>query len=130
MLDRIDIHIEVPPVEFEELSAVRTAEPSSAIKQRVNEAREIQRKRFKGCGISCNASITPDLLPEICKMTDGARDILEKAFDRLGLSGRAYDRILKVARTSADLEHKDVIDKNNIMEAIQYRSLDRKYWNK
>lgn len=130
LLDRIDIHIEVPPVEFEELSAVRTAEPSSAIKQRVNEAREIQRKRFKGCGISCNASITPDLLPEICKMTDGARDILEKAFDRLGLSGRAYDRILKVARTSADLEHKDVIDKNNIMEAIQYRSLDRKYWNK
>ena len=130
LLDRIDIHIEVPPVDFEDLSADRKAEPSSEIRQRVNEAREIQQKRFKNTGISCNASITPDLLPEICKMTDGAKAILERAFERLGLSGRAYDRILKVARTSADLEHKDIIDKNNIMEAVQYRSLDRKYWNK
>lgn len=129
LLDRIDIHIEVPPVEFEELTDTRRAEPSYEIRQRVNEARKIQQKRFAGCSFSCNASITPDLLPEVCKMTDRAKNILQTAFNRLGLSARAYDRILKVARTAADLEGTEVIGQNHIMEAVQYRSLDRKYWN-
>lgn len=129
LLDRIDIHIEVPPVEFEELTDTRKAEPSYEIRQRVNEARKIQQKRFAGCSFSCNASITPDLLPEVCKMTDRAKNILQTAFNRLGLSARAYDRILKVARTAADLEGTEVIGQNHIMEAVQYRSLDRKYWN-
>ena len=129
LLDRIDIHIEVPPVEFDELTDSRKAEPSSAIRERVNEARKIQQNRFKGLPFSCNASITPDVLPEACQMTDRARNMLEVAFNRLGLSARAYDRILKVARTVADLQSSSVIDQNHIMEAIQYRSLDRKYWN-
>ena len=116
-------------MEFDELTDSRKAEPSSAIRERVNEARKIQQNRFKGLPFSCNASITPDVLPEACQMTDRARNMLEVAFNRLGLSARAYDRILKVARTVADLQSSSVIDQNHIMEAIQYRSLDRKYWN-
>ena len=115
LLDRIDIHIEVPPVEFDELTDSRKAEPSSAIRERVNEARKIQQNRFKGLPFSCNASITPDVLPEACQMTDRARNMLEVAFNRLGLSARAYDRILKVARTVADLQSSSVIDQNHIM---------------
>ncbi len=128
LLDRIDLHIEVPPVEFEQLSATEKAESSAEIKKRVNAAREVQRARFAGTGIVANAAIPTSLLKEMCPMTDGAKTMLKNAFDRLGLSARAYDRLLKVSRTIADLDGAQVIDTAHIAEAIQYRSLDRKYW--
>lgn len=130
LLDRLDIHIEVPPVEFEKLSSTEKAESSSEIRKRVNAARKRQLERYEGLGIICNAALTPALLSEMCSMTAGAKAILKSAFDRLGLSARAYDRILKVARTAADLDNSDLIESEHIMEAIQYRSLDRKYWGK
>ena len=102
LLDRLDIHIEVPPVEFEKLSSTEKAESSSEIRKRVNAARKRQLERYEGLGIICNAALTPALLSEMCSMTAGAKAILKSAFDRLGLSARAYDRILKVARTAAD----------------------------
>lgn len=128
LLDRIDLHIEVPPVEFDHLAATEKAESSAAIKARVNAAREIQHARFAGTGIVANAGIPTAHLKEMCPMTDGAKLMLKNAFDRLGLSARAYDRLLKVSRTIADLASSDVIDTPHIAEAIQYRSLDRKYW--
>lgn len=130
LLDRLDIHVEVPPVEFDKLASDEKAEPSSHIKKRVNEARERQRERFAGTGITCNANITPDLLTELCRLTPGARELLRRAFDQLGLSARAYDRVLKVARSIADLDASPDILPEHAAEAVQYRSLDRKYWTK
>ena len=129
LLDRIDLHIEVPPVEFKELSSSVKSETSAEIKKRVDHVRRIQNERFKNTGIKCNARITPALLSEMCPMDDNAKSALQKAFDILGLSGRAYDKILKVSRTIADLDNSEIIHQNHIYEAIQYRSLDRKYWN-
>lgn len=128
LLDRLDIHIEVSPVEFEQLSEAEKAEPSSAIRARVNEARKIQQKRFAGTGISCNAHMTAPMVREFCRTTDSAKTMLKTAFDSLGLSARAYDKVLKVSRTVADLDKNDIIDVPHIAEAIQYRSLDRKFW--
>ncbi len=128
LLDRFDIHIEVPPVEFERISSLDKEESSAAIRERVQAAREIQNRRFRGTGISCNAKITPELLPQVCEMTDAARDTLKGVFERMGLSARAYDRILKVARTIADMNGAETIDKPHIAQAVQFRSLDRKYW--
>ncbi|MBR1592322.1 MAG: YifB family Mg chelatase-like AAA ATPase [Ruminococcus sp.] len=128
LLDRFDLHIEVAPVEFEDLSSKAHEEPSSEIRKRVMAAREIQRERFKGTPITCNAMITPDKLGEFCLMDEPAETIFKSIFDRLGLSARAYDRILKVARTIADLNGDDLIRKHHIAAAAQYRSLDRKYW--
>lgn len=128
LLDRFDIHIEVPPVEFERISSAEKEESSARIRERVQAAREIQNRRFRGTGISCNAKITPELLPQVCEMTDTARDTLKNVFERMGLSARAYDRILKVARTIADMNGSEVIDKPHIAQAVQFRSLDRKYW--
>ncbi len=128
LLDRLDLHIDAMPVEFEHISSAQKAESSKAIKARVNAAREIQNNRFAETGITCNARITPAKLQEICQLSDKGKVILKNAFDRLGLSARAYDRILKVARTIADLDGSEVIDTSHIAEAIQYRSLDRKYW--
>lgn len=130
LLDRLDIHVEVPPVEFDKLASDEKAEPSSQIKKRVNAARERQRERFAGTGITCNANITPDLLTELCRLTPGARELLRRAFDQLGLSARAYDRVLKVARSIADLDASPDILPEHAAEAVQYRSLDRKYWTK
>ena len=129
LLDRFDLHIEVAPVEFEDLSAKTKEEPSSAIRERVIAARKIQEERFKGTHITCNALITPDKLQEMCPMDDGAEKLMKSVFDRLGLSARAYDRILKVARTIADIDRSEVIKKQHIAAAAQYRSLDRKYWS-
>ncbi|MBP1561288.1 MAG: YifB family Mg chelatase-like AAA ATPase [Oscillospiraceae bacterium] len=129
LLDRFDIHVEVPPVEFDHISSSAKEESSAAIRERVQAAREVQNRRFKGTGISCNAMITPDLLPEVCVMTDRARDTLKNVFEKMGLSARAYDRILKVARTIADMNGSEVIDKAHIAQAVQFRSLDRKYWS-
>jgi len=124
----LDLHIDAMPVEFSHISSSEKAESSAAIKARVNAARAIQNERFAGTGITCNARITPALLHEICPVSDKGKKVLQNAFDKLGLSARAYDRILKVARTIADLDHSEIIDIGHIAEAIQYRSLDRKYW--
>ena len=129
MLDRIDLHVEVPPGDYNALSSDSLEENSAQIKERVNKAREIQRKRYAGTGISCNARLTPDLLKKYCVLTKEAADYLELAFERLGMSARAYDRILKVARTIADLGGSENIEKQHIFSAISFRSLDRKYWN-
>ena len=99
------------------------------IKKRVNKARQIQNDRFKNTNIKSNSGITSANLQKICQMTDDAHRLLKIAFDKIGLSARAYDRILKVSRTIADLENADKINSAHISEAIQYRSLDRKYWN-
>lgn len=129
LLDRMDIHIEVPPVNYSELSRSAPSESSAEIRKRVNAARKIQQQRFEGTEISCNARITSAMLHETCQMTDDASRLLKMAFDRLNLSGRAYDRIMKVARTVADLDGSEKIDSPHISEAVQYRSLDRNYWN-
>ena len=128
LLDRIDIHVEVMPVEFDDLSSTRRAEPSEVIRARVNAARKIQNERYAGTGITCNAMLTPAMIQQYCVLTDGAKLLLKNAFEKMGLSARAYDRILKVARTIADLDKSEDIDTKHIAEALQYRSLDRKYW--
>ncbi len=130
LLDRIDLHIEVMPVEFEELSSTRPQESSQEIRRRVQRIRELQQRRYEGTGVTCNARLTPALLGTFCPMDDSAKALLHRSFDQLGLSARAYDRILKVARTIADLDGKEIIGSFHIAEAIQYRSLDRKYWNR
>lgn len=131
LLDRFDIHIEVPPVEFDELSDRTPGKESSAdIKQRVNKARKLQNERYQGTGIMCNAKMTADQVQKYCQMTDSAKNILKLAFDKMGLSARAYDRVLKVARTIADMNQDDKIDSAHVSEAVQYRSLDRKYWSR
>jgi magnesium chelatase family protein len=130
LLDRIDIHIEVPPVEFMELSSREKSEPSSEIKKRVNAARLIQQKRFEGTDITCNAKMDSAATKEYCVLTDAAGNMLKNAFDSLGLSARAYDKVLRVARTIADLDGSDIIDVPHIAEAVGYRSLDRKFWQR
>ena len=130
LLDRLDLHIEVPAVHFDELSSKASAESSETIKKRVDAARAIQNERLKGTGITCNAKMTPTLLQKHCQLDQSANRLLKAAFEKLGLSARAYDRVLKVARTIADLDHSAQIHAQHIAEAIQYRSLDRKYWNK
>ena len=129
VLDRFDIHIEVAPVDYDDLSSSAKEESSAAIRERVQKAREIQNRRYKGTSITCNARITSDILHEVCPVTEDGSELLKNVFDKLGLSARAYDRILKVARTIADMEGRDVIEKDHIAQAVQYRSLDRKYWN-
>ena len=128
LLDRLDIHIEVPRVDFEQLSNDEPAEPSAEIKKRVNAARAIQQKRFEGSGANCNGKMTPSQTREFCKIDGTSKKILEKSFDTLGMTARAYDKILRVARTIADLDASENIELEHITEAIQYRSLDRKFW--
>ncbi len=128
LLDRFDIHLEVAPVEYSDLSSAAKEEPSEAIRERVQQARDIQNERFKGTGISCNARMTSDILHECCPLTDEASSLLANVFEKLGLSARAYDKILKVARTAADMDKSEKIGKKHIALAVQYRSLDRKYW--
>lgn len=128
LLDRLDIHIEVPQVNFRELSDTEQAESSAEIRKRVNAARAIQQKRFEGTEISCNARMTSGMTRKYCTLSPESSAMLEKAFERLGLSARAYDKVLKVARTIADLDGAEKIQTRHLAEAIQYRSLDRKFW--
>ena len=128
MLDRIDIHIEVPPVEFEKLSSEENGECSADIKKRVNAARKIQQERLKGTGITCNAKMTPEMTKLYCKPSPAALIMLEKVFDKLDLSARAYDKILRVSRTVADLEGSETVEAVHVARAVQFRSLDRKLW--
>ena len=130
VLDRIDIQIEVKPVEYSDLSRRIPQESSAAIAERVQKAVDIQKKRFAGTSIKSNSGITSDIIGEVCRLTPDAEDMLKAAFDKLGLSARAYDRILKVARTCADLAGSEDIQRPHIAQAISFRSLDRKYWNR
>ena len=127
LIDRLDIHISVPPVDFENLSGNHKAEPSAEIKKRVEKARAIQHNRFKGTKITCNAKMDASSTREHCKMTENALLILKTAFERLSLSARAYDKVLRIARTIADLDNSEMIDTKHITEAIQYRSFDRRF---
>lgn len=142
LLDRIDLHIEVTPVSYNELSEERSGEPSEVIRKRVNQAREIQRRRFSRgksdnqkvrkwddqINQKSNADMTSKQIRQYCKLDSGSADILKRAMEKLGFSARAYDRILKVARTIADLDEANDIGTRHIAEAVQYRSLDRKEW--
>ena len=129
LLDRIDLHVEVTPVRFEELSDKRDGESSEQIRDRVVKARQLQEERFSSTPeIHCNAMMSPRQVREYCKIDAAGEALMKTALQKLGLSGRAYDRILKVARTIADLDHKALIQPNHLAEAIQYRSLDRESW--
>lgn len=129
LLDRIDIQVEVTPVKYEKLQGTEKIETSVKIKERVNKARVIQQNRYKELEIHSNSQLTPNLIKKYCKLGEKEKQILKKAFETLGLSARAHDRILKVARTIADLDEKENIETSHITEAIQYRNLDKKYWS-
>ncbi len=122
LLDRIDMHIEVPSVEYEAMRRRERPESSAAIRQRVNAAREIQKKRFAGTDVSCNAYMTPPMIGRYCALDGAGEKLMKGAFDRLGLTGRSHDRILRMARTIADLEGSESILVHHLAEAIQYRS--------
>jgi len=129
LLDRIDIHVEVTPVSFSELSKERLSESSENVRERVIRAREKQSERFKETeGVHCNAQMSAKTLQKICKVDASGQQLLKTAMERLGLSARAYDRILKVSRTIADLGGSEKIENEHLAEAIQYRSLDREGW--
>lgn len=129
LLDRIDIHVEVTPVSYNELAAERKSEKSEGVRVRVIKARGVQEKRYaESAGVHCNAQIGSKQLREVCKIDEAGNQLLKTAMERLGLSARAYDRILKVARTIADLDGSEKIETNHLAEAIQYRSLDREGW--
>lgn len=129
LLDRIDLHIEVTPVPFEKLSDDRKGEPSATIRKRVTSARDVQSRRFEGLEkVHYNAQMNTKQIRQFCRLDEASKGLLKNAMERLHLSARAYDRILKVARTIADLEGAEHIVGNHIAEAIQYRSLDREGW--
>lgn len=131
LMDRIDLHVEVTPVPVNELGHQRPAESSAAIRERVVAARAVQTERFRNAsGVHCNAQMTSKQTRVYCVLDEGCRKIIELAMDRLGLSARAYDRILKVARTIADLDHSEAIATVHLSEAINYRSLDRENWGR
>ena len=122
LLDRIDMYIEVPSVEYEAMRRREQPESSAVIRQRVNAAREVQKQRFAGTEVSCNAYMPPAMIGRYCRLDDAGEKLMQGAFDRLGLTGRSHDRILRMARTIADLEGAEAIEAPHLAEAIQYRS--------
>ena len=130
LMDRIDLHVEVIPVSREEMSSSEASESSAAVRERVVRAREIQARRFQGLGIYTNTMMSSSMLRQFCPLSATARRLLDAAMERLQLSARAYDRIIKVARTIADLEGEEDIGPQHISEAIGYRSLDRESWGR
>ena len=130
LLDRIDIQVEVSSVKYENFNSDVKEEDSSTIRKRVNIARNIQKKRYEKLGIFSNSELTPGLIEKYCKLDNSGKQILKNAFEKLGLSARAYGRILKVARTIADLDDSEKILDKHLLEAVQYRCLDRKYAGK
>ena len=122
LLDRIDMHIEVPSVEYEAMRRREKPETSAQVRQRVNAARDIQKRRFAGTAVSCNAYMTPAMIGEYCLLDQAGERLMKGAFDRLGLTGRSHDRILRMARTIADLDGSERIEAAHLAEAIQYRS--------
>lgn len=129
LLDRIDLHVEVMPVDYEALSSEAGGEPSSAMLARVLAARAVQQARYADTAIACNANLTPALLRRVCRLSPDADKLLRTAFERMSLSARAHGRVLKVSRTIADLDGSERIEAQHISEAVQYRNLDRKYWD-
>ncbi|EDM34571.1 magnesium chelatase, subunit ChlI [Pedobacter sp. BAL39] len=129
LLDRIDLHIEVTPVKFKDLSSEQKSETSMVIRNRVIEARRLQDIRFEGMAdLHYNAQMSSNMVRKVCKIDKQGQALIKKAMDKLGLSARAYDRILKVARTIADLAGAEAISSAHLAEAIHYRSLDRNTW--
>jgi magnesium chelatase family protein len=129
LLDRLALHVEVTPVPFGDLSVTTPAKSSSEIREAVIAAREIQKERLKELeGLHCNAMLSPSVVKEYCKINKAGQTLLKTAMEKLGLSARAFDRILKVSRTIADLAGKEDILIEHLAEAIQYRSLDREGW--
>ncbi len=129
LLDRIDLHVEVTPVNFNELASMQAAEKSAIIRERVISARTFQDMRFEQQpGIHYNAQMSPNMVRNICDIDDAGRSLIKRAMEKLGLSARAYDRILKVSRTIADLAGTEKIELEHLAEAIHYRSLDRERW--
>ena len=127
-MDRIDIHLEVPRLKYEHLTDKRQGEPSGEIRKRVDKAREIQKNRYRNDGIIFNAHLESKELERHCVLDKEAEELLKLAILELGISARAYDKILKVSRTIADLDGKEIIESHHISEAISYRSLDRNLW--
>lgn len=129
LLDRIDLHVEVTPVKFDEMTSTRKSESSKSIRERVIIGRQLQVERFKEMPeIYCNSMMPSHMVKEVCQINEAGKALLKTAMERLGLSARAYDRILKVSRTIADLAESDSIKVEHLAEAIQYRSLDREGW--
>ncbi len=130
LLDRIDLHIEVPAVKYKELASKEVGEASQSIRGGVTSARQIQRRRFsERKGMYCNADMQSKDLQSYCRLESTGKELLKMAITKLGLSARPYDRILKFARTIADLSSSSEIRPEHVSEAIQYRSLDRNLWN-
>jgi magnesium chelatase family protein len=129
LLDRIDLHVEVTPVNFNELTSAFEAEKSEKIRARVIKARAVQDARFSAVNtLHCNAQMSPNMVRNICKINNAGQVLIKQAMEKLGLSARAYDRILKVSRTIADLAGSQDIELEHLAEAIHYRSLDRDSW--
>lgn len=129
LLDRIDLHVEVQPVDYEAISSEKGGEKSADILKRVQKARGFQQKRTAGqAGVLPNSALSGERLRQDCPLTDSAAALLKQAFERMGLSARGYDRVLKVSRTIADLDEQEVIGIQHVSEAVQYRNMDRKYW--
>lgn len=125
MLDRIDMHVEVPAVSYDDMSSSEPSETSCQIRERVNRVRAAQAERFKGTGVTCNARMTQQMLSEFCTLTPQADTLMRVAFEKMGLTGRSYTKVLRVARTIADMADSEKIELAHLAEAIQYRTLDR-----
>lgn len=130
LLDRIDLQVEMPPVPIKEIKSARPSESSAEIKKRVDAARKLQQERFKEENFSCNAKMSPASMRKYCHLSDNATVLLSDIFEKTSLSMRAYDKLVKIGRTIADLDGKEVVDSNHISEAVYFRSLDKKYWNR
>lgn len=130
LLDRMDLHVEVPRVKYEELRAKHNGESSDSIRERIKNARRIQEKRYKRYNINLNSQMRAKDIKKHCQLDDESEELLKNAFNRLKMTARSYDRILKISRTIADLDHSANIHFQHLAEALQYRSLDRKYWNR
>lgn len=130
LLDRIDLHVEVATVDYASLAGAAPGESSAAIRQRVIAARRLQAARLNKSGITCNAKMTPAMVKKFCPMTEKAQAMLKRAFEQLGFSARAYDKVIKISRTIADLASSQAIDTPHVAEAVQYRALDKKYWQR
>ena len=124
LLDRIDLHVNVPSVEYEAMRRKETPESSAVVKRRVDGARAIQAARFAGTDVTCNAQMPPAMVGEFCTLDGAGEALLRAAFDRMGLTARSHDRILRVARTIADLDGSEVIAPEHLAEAIQFRNTD------